>query len=152
MAQRVTANGSKQTALKFVLLLGLVSLLADITYEGARSVTGPYLAVLGATATTVGIVAGLGELIGYGLRLVFGYLSDRTGRYWAITLAGYGLNLLAVPLLALAGRWEMAAMLMIAERMGKHPRTVQRHLTELEKKRLIKRIPRFRPGGGQGGR
>lgn len=126
MAQRVTANGSKQTALKFVLLLGLVSLLADMTYEGARSVTGPYLAVLGATATTVGIVAGLGELIGYGLRLVFGYLSDRTGRYWAITLAGYGLNLLAVPLLALAGRWEVAAMLMIAERMGKAIRTPAR--------------------------
>lgn len=126
MAQRIMASVSKQTALKFVLLLGAVSLLADMTYEGARSVTGPYLAVLGATATTVGIVAGLGELIGYGMRLVFGYLSDRTGRYWAITLVGYGLNLLAVPLLALAGRWEVAAALMIAERMGKAIRTPAR--------------------------
>lgn len=124
--QRITASVSKETALKFVLLLGVVSLLADMTYEGARSVTGPYLAVLGATATTVGIVAGLGELIGYGLRLVFGYISDRTGRYWTITLAGYFLNMLAVPLLALAGRWEVAAMLMIAERMGKAIRTPAR--------------------------
>ena len=94
---------SKRTAMQFVVLLGIVSLLGDMTYEGARSITGPYLALLGAGATVVGIVAGFGELIGLSLRLVFGYLSDRTGRYWTITLLGYGLNLLAVPLLALAG-------------------------------------------------
>lgn len=110
---------SKKSALKFVVLIGIVSLFADMTYEGARSIAGPYLAVLGASATVVGIVAGFGELVGYGLRLVSGYISDRTGRYWTITLLGYVLNMLAVPLLALAGRWEMAAMLMIAERMGK---------------------------------
>lgn len=108
------------------MLFGLVSLFADMTYEGARSITGPYLAVLGASATTVGIVAGAGELLGYGLRLVSGYFSDRTGRYWAITVAGYGINLLAVPLLALAGRWEIAALLMIVERTGKAIRTPAR--------------------------
>jgi MFS family permease len=117
---------STKTALKFVILLGLVSLFGDMTYEGARSITGPYLALLGASATAVGFVAGLGELIGYGLRLVFGYLSDRTGRYWTITLVGYMINLLAVPLLALAGRWEVAALLMIAERLGKAIRTPAR--------------------------
>lgn len=121
-----TLTVNKSTAIKFVLLLGLVSLLADATYEGARSITGPYLAVLGASATAVGVVAGLGELIGYGLRLVSGVLSDRTGRYWAITLGGYALNLLAVPLLALAGRWEIAAALMITERVGKAVRTPAR--------------------------
>ncbi len=110
---------SKTAALKFVVLLGIVSLFADMTYEGARSVTGPYLAVLGASATVVGFVAGFGELVGYGLRLVSGYISDKTGRYWAITLFGYAINMLAVPLLALAGRWEVAAILMVAERMGK---------------------------------
>jgi nitrate/nitrite transporter NarK len=117
---------SRNAAIKFVVLLGLVSLLGDMTYEGARSITGPYLAILGASATVVGIVAGFGELIGYGLRQVFGYLSDRTGRYWAITLVGYAVNLLAVPLLALAGRWEMAALLMMAERLGKAIRTSAR--------------------------
>ena len=116
----------KRTALKFVVLLGVVSLFADMTYEGARSVTGPYLAILGASGTVVGIVAGFGELIGYGLRLVSGYISDRTGRYWTITLLGYGINLLAVPLLALAGWWEIAALLIIAERMGKAIRTPAR--------------------------
>lgn len=120
------AGISKRRALHFVLLLGLVSLFADLTYEGARSIIGPYLAILGASATAVGIVAGLGELIGYGLRLASGYVSDRTERYWAITLAGYGLNLLAVPLLALAGRWEIAALLVIAERTGKALRTPPR--------------------------
>lgn len=108
------SSRSAGQALRFV-----VPLFADMTYEGARSISGPYLAVLGASATIVGIVAGLGELIGYGLRLVSGYLSDRTGRYWAITLLGYGVNLAAVPLLALTGRWEVAALLIIAERTDK---------------------------------
>ena len=36
-------------ALKFIVLLGIVSLLADITYEGARSAAGPFLAMLGAS-------------------------------------------------------------------------------------------------------
>src|SRR5215471_13194436 len=114
------------TAIAFVILLGIVSLFSDMTYEGARSITGPYLAVLGASATVVGIVAGFGELVGYGLRLAAGYLSDRTGRYWTITLVGYVVNLLAVPLLALAGRWELAAALMITERLGKAIRTPAR--------------------------
>ncbi len=114
-----TPESSRKNALKFVVLLGVVSLLADTTYEGARSITGPFLAALGASGTVVGIVAGFGELVGYGLRLVSGVISDRTRRYWSITIVGYVLNLLAVPLLALAGRWEVAAALMIAERVGK---------------------------------
>lgn len=113
-------------ALKFIILLGVVSLLADMTYEGARSITGPYLALLGASGTVVGIVSGAGELVGYTLRLVSGYISDRTGRYWLITIFGYAVNLLAVPLLALAGRWEVAAALMITERIGKAIRTPSR--------------------------
>jgi MFS family permease len=113
------AADTKSSAVKFVVLIGIVSLFADMTYEGARSITGPYLAVLGASGTIVGIVAGFGELVGYGLRLVSGYISDRTGRYWTVTLIGYVINMLAVPLLALAGNWQMAAFLMIAERAGK---------------------------------
>ena len=110
---------SKQSSLKFVILIGVVSLFADMTYEGARSITGPYLALLGASGTVVGIVAGLGELVGYGLRLVSGYLSDRTKSYWPITLFGYVINMLSVPLLALTGLWQSAAALIILERTGK---------------------------------
>jgi len=118
-------NQLKKTALKFIILLGIVSLFGDITYEGARSVTGPYLAVLGASAAIVGLVAGLGEFIGYALRLASGYLADRTERYWLMTIVGYGL-ILSIPLLALAGYWQIAAILIITERTGKAIRTPAR--------------------------
>ncbi len=110
---------SQNTAIKFVVLLGVVSLFADMTYEGARSISGQYLAILGASGTIVGIVAGLGELIGYGFRLVSGYVSDRSQKYWLVTFIGYALNLLVVPLLALVGNWPLAASLLILERFGK---------------------------------
>ena len=112
-------SGTKRSVMLFIVLLGVVSLFADMTHEGARSIYGPFLALLGASATIVGIVAGLGELVGYALRIVSGYITDKTGKYWTITIIGYVINMLAVPLLALAGRWEVAAFLIIAERMGK---------------------------------
>ncbi|GBC94707.1 hypothetical protein HRbin16_00491 [bacterium HR16] len=110
----------------FVVLLGLVSLCADMTYEGARSITGPFLGTLGASGAVVGIVSGLGELVGYVLRLVSGYLSDRTRRYWLLTFTGYTVNLLAVPLLALTGHWLLASTLIVIERLGKAIRTPAR--------------------------
>lgn len=122
-------NGSvigRTLAVRFIVLIGVVSLFADMTYEGARSITGPYLGILGASATVIGIVSGLGELIGYAVRLASGWLGDRTQRYWAITIAGYVLDLLAVPLLALAGSWEVAAALIVAERMGRAIRSPAR--------------------------
>jgi MFS family permease len=108
-----------RTALQFVLLLGVVSFFADFVYEGARSVTGPFLAVLGASGAVVGVVAGLGELLGYGLRLVSGPLSERTQKFWPITILGYVIQMASVPLLALAGSWPVAALLILTERTGK---------------------------------
>ncbi len=113
-------------ALRFIVSIGIVSLFADVTYEGARSVSGPFLGVLGASALTVSLVSGGGELIGYALRLWSGRLADRTQRYWTITFIGYAINLLAVPLLALAGQWPVAAGLLILERAGKALRTPAR--------------------------
>lgn len=81
---------------RFVILLGVVSLFSDMTYEAARSINGPFLAILGASSMAVGFTAGFGEFIGYTLRLLFGYLSDKTGRYWSLTIIGYAINLLAV--------------------------------------------------------
>src|SRR5215472_3812042 len=121
------AGGLPRTrAVVFIVLLGAISLFADMTYEGARSITGPYLGALGVTATTIGIVAGLGELVGYAVRLGSGYLADASGRYWAVTIFGYVLNLFAVPLLALAGNWQIAVVLIIAERMGRAVRSPPR--------------------------
>jgi MFS family permease len=113
---------SKGSAFKFVLLLGMVSLCADVTYEGARSIVGPYLAILGAGAAVIGFVAGFGELVGYVLRFFSGYLVDKTAKYWLITFFGYGCNLLAIPLLAFAPNWQVASLLIILERMGKATR------------------------------
>ena len=106
-------------AILFIVLLGVTSLFGDMTYEGARSIAGPYLGILGATGTVVGVVAGLGELLGYVFRLFSGALSDRIKRYWAITIFGYAVNLFAVPLLALAGNWLVAAVLLVVERTGR---------------------------------
>jgi hypothetical protein len=113
---------TEQEDLKFVLLIGVMSFFADFTYEGSRSIIGPYLAVLGASAAAFGIIAGFGELLGYGLRLVSGRLSDQTGQYWPVTIFGYIIQMFAVPLLALAGSWQVAALLIIVERIGKATR------------------------------
>ena len=109
----------RRRAILFIVFLGVVSLFGDMTYEGARSITGPYLGLLGVTATTIGIVSGFGEMMGFGARLASGYFGDRTGQYWAVTIAGYVLNLFAVPLLALAGSWQIAVVLIVAERTGR---------------------------------
>src|SRR6266571_72936 len=108
-----------RSAFSFVLIIGIVNLFADLTYEGARGIVGPFLGSLGASAAIVGFVAGFGELMGYGLRSISGYFADKTHRYWLFAFTGYAINLLAVPALALAGQWPLAAGLVIAERTGR---------------------------------
>lgn len=115
-----------RAALRFVLLIGVLSFFADFTYEGARSVLGPYLAMLGANGTIVGIVTGLGALVGYGLRLFSGRAADSTGRYWPITIVGYIVQMASVPALALTSSWQAAAVLIILERVGKATRNPPR--------------------------
>lgn len=105
--------------------MGIISLLGDIVYEGARSISGPYLAFLGAGASIIGIVGGIGEFVGYALRLVFGYFADKTKAYWTLTIIGYGL-LLSIPLLAFSNSWQIAAFLLIMERKGKAIRSPAR--------------------------
>src|SRR6266702_1928347 len=108
-----------RSALQFVLIIGIVNFFADFTYEGARGIVGPFLGSLGASAAIIGFVAGFGELMGYGLRSFSGYFADRSHRHWAFAFAGYAVNMLAVPALALATRWPLAATLVIAERTGR---------------------------------
>ncbi len=115
----MTEKDKKKHSLRFIVLLGIVSLFADMTYEGARSILGPFLGVLGATGVVVGTVSGLGEGVGYGLRLLCGYVSDRTKHYWMLTFVGYLLTLTAIPLLAFAKNWHTVALLIILERAGK---------------------------------
>lgn len=107
----------------FVVAFGLVSLLADMVYEGARSIIGPYLATLGASATVVGVVAGAGEFIGYSLRVLTGYAVSSTRRYWAWTITGYALTVLSVPLIGVTGAMAPALVLYGSERLGKAVRS-----------------------------
>ncbi len=112
-------SDQRKRAIRFIVCLGIVSMFADITYEGARSVIGPFLHDLGANATQVGLIAGIGEMLAASLRFFSGRVADRTRSYWTITIVGYGVNLIAVPALAFAGHWWMAAILVALERTGK---------------------------------
>src|SRR6185437_6344065 len=111
--------GSASPAFSFVLIMGLVNLFGDVAYEGGASINGPFMASLGAGAAIISITAGAGEFLGYALRLPAGYIADKTGRYWTITFIGYVINLFAVPAMALAGNWQVAALLVLAERAGR---------------------------------
>lgn len=106
-------------AMRFVLLVGILSFFADFTYEGARSVLGPWLATMGTSATVIGFVVGFGELLGYGLRVVSGRLADASRQFWPIAIMGYVVQMSAVPLLALVHSWQLAAILIMLERTGK---------------------------------
>lgn len=117
------APTARAHALRFVILMGLVSLFADMTYEGARGSNGQFLESLGASGAAVGLAIGLGELVAYGLRIVFGFLSDRSQRPWLIVALGYSVNILAVPLMYFAGTWHLAAAFIILERFGKAVRS-----------------------------
>lgn len=108
-------------ALAFITLMGIVSLFSDMTHEGARSVLGEYLNLTGASAATIGFVSGVGELCGYSLRLLSGFIADKTKKYWTLVIAGYALQVLAIPALALIPEngWVIACGLVILERIGK---------------------------------
>lgn len=107
-------------ATAFILMMGIVSLLSDMTHEGASSISGAYLSLLGASAQAIGFVSGLGALIGYGLRFLTGYVADRTKRYWPMTIIGYSIDLLLIPFLALVpeGGWIWACGLLVFGKIG----------------------------------
>lgn len=108
-------------AMVFIVLFGVVSLFSDMTHEGAASIQGVYLTLLGASAGTIGFISGLGELVGYSLRYVFGRLADKTRRYWPITIIGYIIDVVSIPALALVGEhgWIAACVLLVVQRLGK---------------------------------
>lgn len=116
---QIAKSNLAKLAFRFVLIIGIVNFFADMTYEGARANVGPFLGSLGASAVVIGFVAGFGELVGYGLRSISGYFADKTHRYWLFAFVGYAVNMLAVPALALAGNWPLAAVFVVAERTGR---------------------------------
>ncbi len=119
MTTASTASADRSAAFRFIVCLGIVSLFADMTYEGAYSGIGPFLNDLGVTAALVGLISGFGEMVAASLRYFSGKFADRTRAYWPIVIAGYAMNLIAIPGLAFVHSWQMAAILIIAERTGK---------------------------------
>ena len=117
-ATAAPAQSARRLAIQLIVVFGIISLFSDTIYEGARSVNGPYLKTLGADAALVGIVAGLAEMLGYLVRLLTGAWADRSKAYWAFTIVGYA-SLATVPLLALTGAWQAAALFIVLERVGK---------------------------------
>lgn len=117
---------NRLSPLRFVVAFGIISMLADFVYEGARSIAGPYLATLGASAAVVGVVTGAGEAVALVFRLASGRLSDRTGRHWSLSIAGYVITIVSVPLLAATQALWQASALVISERFGKAVRTPAR--------------------------
>ena len=115
----MASKEERARALRFIVCLGVVSLFADMTYEGAYSIIGPFLKDLGASAAAVGVIAGLGEMIAASLRYFSGRFVDRTRAYWGMAIFGYCMNVVVVPLMAFAGNWQMAALLVVVERTGK---------------------------------
>ncbi len=111
--------GPAAAAFAFVLVMGVVNLFGDMTYEGGASINGPFMATLGASAAAISVFAGVGEFLGYSLRLFSGYAADRTGKHWPLTFVGFAINLFAVPAMALAGSWQVAGVLILAERIGR---------------------------------
>jgi MFS family permease len=118
MNKRATKHAT-QSAFRFVFIMGIVNLFGDVTYEGGAAINGQFLGSLGASAAAISVIAGLGEFLGYSLRLPAGYIADKTGRYWFVTYIGYFINTLAVPAMALAGSWQAAGALVLAERIGR---------------------------------
>lgn len=133
------AGWSATSSLHFVLLFGAVNLFADMTYEGVRSITGPFLASLGASGLVVGSVTGFGEFLGYALRLVSGPWADRSRLYWATTIAGYIVQMFSVPTLALARIWPVAGILILLERSGRATRNPPRDVMLSEASETIGR-------------
>lgn len=119
---------TRPSAWNVVLAFGLVSLFADMVYEGARSLYGPALLALGASGALVGAITGAGEAMALVLRLVAGPAADRRGAHWSFTVAGYGLTAVCVPLLALSPRLGVVglafgATMILLERAGKAVRS-----------------------------
>src|SRR5207244_12038794 len=119
MKHKTEKTPAASLAFRFVLTMGIVNLFGDLTYEGGASINGPFLGTLGASAAAISIIAGAGEFLGYSLRVVAGYIADKTGKYWLITFIDYAVNLFAVPAMALAGNWQAAGALILAERVGR---------------------------------
>ncbi len=105
-------------AVTVIIMFGVISMLGDTVYEAARGSNSQYLNLLGISAAKVGLVFGIGEFLGYFIRLISGFLSDKSGKHWIFMFIGYGM-LLVVPLIGFTKNWNILIVLILMERIGK---------------------------------
>ena len=116
----MASNGKKRftPAIVVILLFGIISMLGDMVYESARGANSQYFNLLSISAAQVGLVFGIGEFLGYFLRLLAGVLSDKSGKHWIFIFVGYGM-LLVVPFMGFTMNWNILIVLILMERIGK---------------------------------
>jgi len=123
--QKETKSKINKAAYMGILLLGIVSLMGDVVYEGSGGIIPDYLKFLGATGFIAGLVVGFGEFLGNAMRFFSGFLADTTRAYWLFIFLGYGL-IVSVPLLGISATLEIAIILILLERFGKALRAPSR--------------------------
>lgn len=89
-----------------------------MVYESARGANSQYFNLLNISAYQVGLVFGIGEFLGYFLRLLAGVLSDKSGKHWLFIFVGYGM-LSVVPFMGFTMDWNTLIVLILMERIGK---------------------------------
>ncbi len=105
-----------------IIIFGIISLLGDMVYEAARGANSQYFNLLNINAAQVGLVFGIGEFLGYMLRLFSGIISDKSGKYWLFIFIGYGM-LIVIPLMGFTKNWNILVVLILLERIGKSLRS-----------------------------
>jgi MFS family permease len=110
-----------------VVMLGLVSLLTDVSSELLIYVVPLFLAnVLAATPTVIGVVEGVAESVAAFVKLASGAFSDRIGRRTVLVGTGYGASVAAKALYIVATAWPLVLVARVGDRIGKGIRTAPR--------------------------
>lgn len=116
--KKIKKDNNVNFAVRAIIIFGIISLLGDMVYESARGANSQYFELIGISAAKVGLVFGIGEFLGYFLRLISGVISDKSKKPWAFMFIGYGM-LFFVPLMGFTKNWNVLFVLILMERIGK---------------------------------
>lgn len=117
----------KKKAVSNIVLLGLVSLFADMSTEMVYPLIPLYLtAALGASPAIVGVIEGIAESIASLLKVFSGYIGDVYSNKKRLAFAGYSASIFYKILLLTAASWPAILFARVIDRTGKGIRTAPR--------------------------